>query len=383
MTCRRSILVLFLLPVAALWAQQRPQAPPDTSATRPVARWYKGNVHTHTIATDGDSTAEEVVRWYREQKYHFLVLSDHNILIPVDLLNALHATGELAGADRRPDVPFNPFLLIPGEEVTDKISAATPGTVTPGERDLESREVHIGALNIRQVVAPQGGASVSDTIQRNVDAVRAAGGIPIVNHPNFLWSITADDLKKVHNVVLFEVFNGHMQSHNLGGGGRPSVEEIWDDVLSSGVRLYGVAGDDAHAFQHLGLPNAMSAPGRGWIMVRAERLTAAALLDAMERGDFYATTGVELADYQASPRRISVTIKPISRSKYRVVFIGKGGRVLKDVPVDPVITARAGPLNPTVQPVVYDVAGDEGYVRAKVIESNGMVAWTQPMMVAK
>ena len=43
-------------------------------------RWYKGQTHTHTLESDGDSTPEEVTRWYHERGYHFLVLSDHNVL---------------------------------------------------------------------------------------------------------------------------------------------------------------------------------------------------------------------------------------------------------------------------------------------------------------
>jgi hypothetical protein len=127
----------------------------------------------------------------------------------------------------------------------------------------------------------------------------------------------------------------------------------------------------------------MSAPGRGWIMVRAEKFTSASILAAMERGEFYATTGVELSDVRGDGKTVSVTVKPFSRSKYQVQFIGKGGRVLKDVPLDPVITARTGPLAPTAQAVTYDIAGDEGYVRVKVVESNGQMAWTQPVPVPR
>ncbi len=371
-------LIVTLGSLAMLSAQQTQAVRPATPADRPAGAWYKGNIHTHTIATDGDSTPEEVVRWYREQKYNFLVISDHNTLVNVDGLNAFYATGNLVGADRRADVPFNPFLLIRGEEVTDKFS---PASATPGERDLQSKEIHLGALNVTKAVAPQGGTSVADTIQRNVAAIRTAGGVPVVNHPNFLWAITADDMKGLENVGLFEVFNGHMQAHNLGGGGQPSVEAIWDEVLSAGTLLYGVAADDAHAFQKLGLPNPMSAPGRGWIMVRTEKFTATAILAAMERGDFYATTGVELSDVRSDGKTVSVTVKPFSRSKYQVQFIGRGGRVLKGVPLDPVITARTGPLAPMAQAVTYDIKGDEGYVRVKVVESNGQVAWTQPVLV--
>src|SRR5262245_21724371 len=70
-------------------------------------RWYKGNTHTHTINSDGDSTPDEVVRWYREHGYNFLVLSDHNYLTEIDGLNAVFGAA-------------NKFILIKGEEVTDK-----------------------------------------------------------------------------------------------------------------------------------------------------------------------------------------------------------------------------------------------------------------------
>jgi hypothetical protein len=61
-------------------------AAPTSLAT---TRWYKGNTHTHTLNSDGDSTPDEVVRWYREHGYQFLVLTDHNFLTSVDALNAL------------------------------------------------------------------------------------------------------------------------------------------------------------------------------------------------------------------------------------------------------------------------------------------------------
>ena len=158
---------------------------------------------------------------------------------------------------------------------------------------------------------------------------------------------------------------------------------MWDQVLSGGTLLYGVGSDDSHTFKTLGAPGAIANPGRAWVMVRAADLTAEAIVDAMERGDFYASTGVELADYQVSQKAIMLAVKPASRSKYAVRFIGEGGRLLKEVPVDPDLSGSgaSGPLQIVAAPAVYEIRGDEGYVRAKVIESNGNMAWTQPVMV--
>src|SRR5688572_23053990 len=44
-------------------------------------RWWKGNLHTHTLWSDGDDYPEMVAAWYKDQGYNFLALSDHNIVL--------------------------------------------------------------------------------------------------------------------------------------------------------------------------------------------------------------------------------------------------------------------------------------------------------------
>ena len=109
-----------------------------------------------------------------------------------------------------------------------------------------------------------------------------------------------------------------------------------------------------------------SGPGRGWIYVRAERLDGRALVEAMERGEFYASTGVELASYDATASAITLAVKATTYSRYRIQFIGRSGRVLSEE---------------TTPATSYTFKGDEGYVRVRVLESNGYMAWTQPVPV--
>jgi hypothetical protein len=312
--------------------------PHPAGAPRPPG-WFKGNTHTHTTESDGDSSPDDVVRWYRTHGYDFLVLSDHNVLTDVSALQARD------GTDPR-------FLLIPGEEVTDR---------------FEHKPIHVNGLDVRTVVKPRGGSSALNVLQRNVDAIRAVSGVPHINHPNFGWAITADEIRQVRNTRLFEIFNGHPMVNNLGGGGVPSLEETWDMVLSSGVLLYGIAVDDAHTFKDPGNPD-VAGPGRGGVVVRAPSLDARAILTAMESGDFYASTGVELVDYTTTRTSMSVAIKTTTFSKYRVQFVGRGGRVLHE--------AHDSPAH-------YTFRGDEGYVRARIIESNGRTAWCQPVMLSR
>ena len=52
----------------------------STSCDADEARWYKGNLHTHSLWSDGNDFPEMIVDWYVQQGYDFLSLSDHNIL---------------------------------------------------------------------------------------------------------------------------------------------------------------------------------------------------------------------------------------------------------------------------------------------------------------
>ncbi len=300
-------------------------------------QWYKGHLHTHTLNSDGDSTPDDVVRWYRERAYNFVTITDHNYFTSVDGLNAVH------GADDK-------FLVVRGEEVTDRFG---------------DRPIHVNGLDPARFITPPGGGSLVAMVQNMVDAIREARGVPSINHPNFGWAITADELGQVQRTRLFEVFNGHPTVNNLGGGGVPGLEETWDRILSSGKLLYGIAVDDAHVFKR---PEDKTAPrpGTGWVHVRAPRLEARAIVEALERGDFYASTGVELSAVSATASSLSITIKTASSSKYRIQFIGRRGRVLSES---------------VTSPAAYTFKGDEGYVRARVIESNGAQAWVQPVPV--
>ena len=324
------------LAAATIDSKQAPQGP---TATGSPLRWYKGNTHTHTLNSDGDSTPDDVVRWYREHGYQFLVLTDHNFLTSVDGLNALH------GADER-------FLVVKGEEVTST---------------AEGKPVHVNSLDGARRVGAQTGGLIGDVLQRSIDAIRGVSGVPHINHPNFQWAFTTAELQQVKNNKLFEIFNGHPTVNNVGGGNVPGMEEVWDRLLSNGTLLYGVAVDDAHNFKQPGNPM-VAGPGRGWVTVRAARLEPRALLESLERGDFYASTGVVLEDIVAGAADLTVKIKPEGTSKYRIQFIGAGGRILSEV------------AEPSAR---YAFKGDEGYVRAKVIESNGRMAWVQPVRVPR
>ena len=308
------------------------QVRPPWEAGKP--RWYKGNLHTHTLNSDGDSTPLEVATWYREHGYEFLALTDHNHLTDVAALNAT------LGAKEK-------FLLLPAEELTDKYL---------------TKPIHINALNLTRELQAQHGASVADTIRRNVEHIRGAQALPSVNHPNFHWAITARDMLGINGLTHFEIYNGHPTVNNQGGGGAPSLDQMWDELLTGGQRLYGISVDDAHVFKRIG--QEYSNPGRGWVVVRSTELSAAAITNALARGDFYSTSGVNLLDVQITPAAYRIEIDARDTEKFTTTFLGEGGKVL----------ATSFDTIPE-----YKFRGSEKYVRARIDSSFGHSAWTQPV----
>ena len=392
------------------------------------ARWWKGNLHTHSFWSDGDDFPDMIADWYKEQGYQFLAISDHNVLSQgerwMDLgtnavrLQALEKYlrrfgtnwAELREVDGKRQVRLKPiteyaplfqeagrFLIIQSEEITDRY------------RNLP---VHLNATNLRDLIPPQGGNSVREVMQRNVDAVieqsRTTGQaiLPHLNHPNFHWGVTAEDLAAVRGERFFEVYNGHPHVHNRGDEIHPSTDRMWDIALVLRLTshepevLYGIATDDTHHYhkQGLGLSNA----GRGWIMVRAHFLTPESLIRAMEKGDFYASSGVSLKRLQASPKRLELEIEAEDGVQYRTEFIGTkrgvdaSGEPVKDAEGKELpITRRYGPqigeVLATVEGThaVYEAKGDELYVRARITSSKDKpnpseagekeMAWVQPI----
>lgn len=316
------------------WAQPAP-----AGAAEPAPRWFKGNTHAHTTRSDGDSPPEVVTRWYQDHGYNFLVLSDHNYLT---------AEGSF------PYTAKDDFILIQGEEVTASYRPA-------GSK--EARPIHVNALNLKAVIEPWSGSDAAETLQRNVDRIRDAGAVPHVNHPSFRWAIAASDLLRVSRYRLLEIWNGHPQVHNEGGGDRPSVEAVWDELLGAGQRVYGIAVDDAHHFQGE-FAAERSNPGRGFVVVRSRRLEPGALMAALEAGDFYASTGVTLGDVRADGDALVVSVAAQGDFRYTTRFVGKGGAVL----------ASCGDLECS-----YRFSGGEAYVRATVTDSGGRKAWVQPV----
>ena len=211
----------------------------------------------------------------------------------------------------------NHFIMIQGEEITD---GADNGL-----------SIHMNATHLGELIPQPGGKTVKEVIANSLRLVREQShrlGRPIlfhVNHVNYKWGVTAEDLAGIIDNRFFEVWNGVDGDHDPGDDEHPSSEEIWDIantlrmVTFSAPPLYGLATDDSHDYHG---HKERAKPGRGWVMVRARHLTPESLIKAFHRGDFYSSTGVVLKNIDFNGERLAIEIESVEGETYTTRFVG-------------------------------------------------------------
>lgn len=301
-----------------------------------MTSFLKGNLHTHSLLSDGDAPPNEVYAFYRDHGYAFLVLTDHNSRTdPAAYRDAL-----------RPG-----FVMIPGEEVT------TLGAGKP---------VHVNAICSRAAIGGGTFDTTREALAWAVSRVKEQDAIALVNHPNFDWTLTAEDLPAAHGADLLEIWSGHPYVNSEGDALRPSHEAIWTRTLDAGETFAGVAVDDAHNFTDPAKePSAK--PLRAWVEVFGSQVNEGAICDGIRRGRLYASSGPKLARIVVKDDTIAITVT----APAKVEFFGREAAALATVDAAANGEAR------------YTLRGGEGYVRARVTGGDGRRAWTQAYRVAR
>jgi len=204
--------------------------------------WLKGNLHTHTLRSDGSASPQSMVMVYAARGYDFVALSDHDM---PPLVSHLDDCG---------------LVLLPAVEVTAGCS-------------------HVLDIGAQQVVAATGNQ------QKLIDDINAAGGFPVLCHPSWEEHFNHYSWEQLASLTGFtgiEIFNGL----GIDQPGSHLAVDKWDRLLAQRRQVWGFANDDAHT------PNEA---GRGWNVVQVAERKPETILDALRNGRFYASSGVTIA----------------------------------------------------------------------------------------
>lgn len=426
-------------------------APLPVAAATGKKQWWKGMLHAHTLWSDGQSFPEEAVDLYKQRGFHFFSLTEHNTFAtdkeswrtvvkknnkwppkPTEALVQRYLTKYKDEADlrqkksgeqevrlktfaemaARSNVPGK-FLLLPGCEITQWLK---PNGI----------QVHLNTINIPEVPAlvREGplskGFDISSAAEligldiKDVVAQEKAGtpSLLTLNHPFWRYcDILPQDLITNSSIRFFEISNGGTNYGHVPELSGYQPDSFWDAILAFRLAqgnglIYAQGVDDTHTYfgKSIGIRKA-------WNMVRSADLSANSLLNAMQQGDFYASTGVELEEVLFDPRQkqLQINVKPKNGESYEILFIvtkkgfdqrvsyvendGEKGRGHRKIPV---YSPQIGQVAKRVQGISgsYQMADDDLYVRAKIISTaknatfgkrwkhfypTTYVAWTQPV----
>jgi hypothetical protein len=321
---------------------------------QPAEVWLKGSTHVHARPSgDSSEPIAKVIEWYETRGYDFIALTDHNRVSEIDAHSDTH--GHVAVS-----APAHGLIVLAGIELTHNPSGCLP----PGDKSKKCR-IHVNVLG--PTARPVGkvdwaNRKTHERLEKYDAALAEAklldGKLVQINHPQWYWGMTGDILTELsrRGVRLVEIENVQFDKWNVGDAGHPSMEALWDDALAAGATLWGIADDDAHAYEGHGQWPA----GGAWVVVKARR-DPQAILDALAAGHFYASTGVVLDRAEVDGDALLVEVAAADVGAHEIAFVENGKLV------DAVRGKSARHAIPAT-----------GYVRAVVLRDDGKKAWVQP-----
>lgn len=279
-------------------------------------RRYKIALHNHTTRSDGRVSPEEAAARYRAAGFDAMALTDHWNYHGEDCISGLKI---LSGAE---------YNL--------------------GDNRTDIRTMHIVGVGMRR--DPECKPDMEP--QAVIDRINAEGGIAILAHP--AWSLNRpEEAASLHGFAATEIYNTVSGVHESF---RAYSGAFVDLLANQGVALPLVADDDVHYYDG-------SDDTRSYIMLRADSDDTGAWLEAIRRGDFYATQGPQLL-VRREGRTLTVDCSPCDSIIFMSSMAWQKGRIFR---------------GEGLTHAVYPVSEEEKWVRVEITAGNDM-AWSSVML---
>ena len=285
-------------------------------------RFWKGNLHGHSDASDGNLSPAAACAAYKAAGYDFTCVTDH-------------------------------FRAQYGYPITDTAAFRDDGFTTIIGAELHAPhtsrgvEWHILAVGLPLDFAPPAPEETGPDLARRA---REAGAFVAIPHPHW-YQLQAEDGEALDAAQAVEVLNYTSAVHTDRGDGLV----FYDTMLSRGHRLGAIAVDDSHWKNG----DAFGA----WVMVKAQERTPDALLRALHAGHYYASEGPEIHDIRRNGDRLDLRCTPARA----ILLVGPVSQSAREHGHG--LTQASLPLEP--------FAG--GWCRAVVVDAAGRRAWSNPL----
>lgn len=322
--------------------------------------WFKGNLHSHSTLSDGACSPQELKEIYQKEGYSFIAFTEHDVFADVSSLSDASFLA-LLGAE----IKSYPALGNSAAELSCGDHRAYHMLCLP-QPGAAASPIQVGERISVRTAGP--GSHHRDT-QDLIDHMAARGCLVTINHP--IWTrLLPEDLLSLDRFFALEIYNTQcsFEGCDMGEG-----TLYWDMLLRQGKRIWGFAADDNHNKDDLCKAHPIKitpahphwSSCKAWIMVYAEALTPEAILDALDRGAFYSSTGPEIFRYELVDGELAVDCSEV----FRIDFITYERRGHSFQNYNGLRSAR------------YRLRGGENYVRVQCVDRCGRCAWTNPIFL--
>ena len=308
--------------------------------------FYKANLHSHSVISDGKLTVNEMKDYYMERGYSIIAFTDHDIFITH---NDLSDENFLALNGYEIEVGFDLKKVFRKSKICHFcVIALTPDINTQyfyhRTRPVNFKEEYRHLINADEETLDYESEYSTDCINEMMKKARDKGFFVTYNHPT--WSLEDyNDYTNYHYMHAMEICNyGCVES------GYPEYNErVYDDILRTDRKIYCVGTDDNH--------NLSNDSFGAFTVIKAENLEYETITDALLKGNFYASQGPEILELYYEDEKIYIRCSDAKR-----IILTTGVRRVKSV---------NAPEGEFVNEALFELTPDDGYIRITVIDEHG------------
>ncbi len=316
---------------------------------------FRANLHSHSTLSDGILSPQQLKEAYRSQGYSILAITDHEYpcdhseLSEADFLLLTAYEAHIRGTPRfnvyTPEIHLNLFAKEPHNETIVCYRPEFADFITTERLSLLRR---VGSERPREYTL--------DYVQEVIDTAVANGYLVGYNHP--VWSMEDEErILSYKNIFSLEIdnYNSFLENHLEHSGA------LYDKMLRMNNRLFCHAGDDCHNKFPLGSERSDSFGA--WTMILSDELTYSAIIDAMQRGNMYATMGPTIHELSIENDIVYVACSPATKI---IIYDGSKRPSFVPAPTEKKLTEAMLPLRKNAP-----------YFRVGIVDEHGRLATTR------
>ncbi len=324
--------------------------------------FYKANLHCHSNYSDGKLSPEELKKAYKEKGYSILAITDHEAIFDHSYLDddefltipgyerEINKPAEIEGVWN--SVVTCHMCFYPKDRSNINCICFNPDFVHPKFKWMHNPELK---AKVKYIGEPYTVSYNYECINHIIKEANKNGFLVTLNH--LQWSQEKyEDFSKYKGMFAMEIYN----SASERGGLNEYNSHYYDMLLRLGNRIKCVAADDNH--NNRPIDDYRTESFCGYVMIKADELKHSSIINALEKGEFYSSTGPSIEELYLEDGKIHIKTSPAKK-----IRLLSGNRYSRLVMAD---------NDSFIKEAEFDATQVFNYFRIEVTDQNGEKAYT-------